>query len=171
MPRTQTTLGSLTDLLDASSRPIYAVDARRRIVYCNPSLASWLDLEPARIIGRLVEYHSEPAADSATRGDGLAPLTDLCPPPRALAGELCAGTISCVARGGGLVHRRANFVPIGGACDPEVSQPEGGVLVLLSDRDLTPQELASELSAEPSADELLRTFRQFRRGLSARFAF
>ena len=51
------TLDSLTDLLEASSRPIYAVDARRRIVYSNRALAAWLDMEPARIIGRVVEYH------------------------------------------------------------------------------------------------------------------
>ena len=170
MAQTLVALDSLTDLFDASGRPIYAVDAQRRIVYSNRALAAWLDLEPARIIGRVVEYHSEPRADRSTKGEGFAPLTDLCPPPRALAGEPCVGTISCVARGGGLVHRRANFIPIGGAHDPEANSPDGGVLVFLLARDLTPQELAAELSGEPSADELHRIIRQFRRAQATRYA-
>ena len=160
MIETLATLDSLTDLLEASSRPIYAVDARRRIIYSNRALAAWLDLEPARIIGRVVEYHSEPLSDRPTKSEGAAPLTDLCPPPRAFAGEPSLGTISCVARGGGLVHRRANFVPIGGV---------DGVLVFLSGRDLNPQELAAELSGDPSADELHRILRQFRRAQATRY--
>ena len=61
MPRPRAIPDSLLELLNESSRPIYAIDDRRRIVFCNPALATWLELEPARIIGRLVEYHSEPA--------------------------------------------------------------------------------------------------------------
>ncbi len=164
MSRIRKTLGSLTDLLDASGRPVYAVDAKRRIVYCNPALAAWLEMEPERIARRLVEYHSEPTASGADKLDADAPLADLCPPPRALAGEPCAGTISCVARGGRLVHRRAEFVPL------DVANAGTGVLVLLADRDLSPQELAAELSGEASADELHRTIRRFRRGEANRYA-
>jgi DNA-binding NtrC family response regulator len=158
-------------LLDASSRPTYAVDAQRRIVYCNAALAKWLDVERERIVGRLVEYHSEPVADSTARGEAVAPLTDLCPPPKALWGESSIGTISCAARGGGLVHRRAQFVPLsaenGGRED---KRREGGVLVFLAERDLTPQELASDVAPEPSADELHRTIRQFRRAEASRYS-
>src|SRR4051794_7220576 len=103
MPRTAATIDSLTRLFDASSRPIYAVDAGREIVYCNRALAQWLDLDLRRIVGRLVEYHFEPTADNE-KGDDTAPLADLCPAPRALAGEACVGTLSCMARGGRLVH-------------------------------------------------------------------
>ncbi|MEX0610889.1 MAG: helix-turn-helix domain-containing protein [Pirellulales bacterium] len=171
MAQTVAALDSLTDLLDASSRPIYAVDARRRIVYCNSALAAWLDLQPARIVGRLVEYHSQPAAGGGSRADELAPLADLCPPPRALTGEPCVATISCLARGGGLVHRRAEFVPLGMANLREAdSRSQSGVLAFLASRDLTPQELASELSGESSADELHRTIRQFRRAQAVRYA-
>jgi DNA-binding NtrC family response regulator len=158
-------------LLDASSTPFYAVDDERRIVYCNRALTSWLDLSRTQIVGRLVEYHSEPAAESTSRVDSAAPLTDLCPPPSALAGEPCMGTISRVARDGGLAHRRANFLPLGAARRSKVGQRQGNcVLVILSDRDLTPQELAADLSGGPTADELHRTIRQFRRAQSARYA-
>lgn len=62
MARTRSTLDSITRLLDESDRPIYAIDSRRRVVYCNAALAQWLQLERERIVGRPVEYHSEHAA-------------------------------------------------------------------------------------------------------------
>jgi DNA-binding NtrC family response regulator len=170
MPRAAP-LDSLADLLDASNRPIYAIDERRQIVYCNRALTAWLDLQRTRIIGRLVEYHSDSSSESAASGEARGPLTDLCPPPRALAGEPSAGTISCVTRSGGLAHRRASFVPLGlSAMSPTGRRNDKGVLVFLADRDLTPQELAAELSDDPSGDELHRIIRQFRRGQTASYA-
>ena len=43
------------------------------------------------------------------------------------------------------------------------------MLVLLGAADLTAQELASQIGGEPSADELHRTIRRFRRGQAARY--
>src|SRR5688500_15481405 len=100
MPRTRSIAESLLELLNKSSRPIYAIDGRRRIAYCNEALATWLELEPKRIVGRLVEYHSEPPIDGENAD--VAPLADLCPSPRALSGEVCIGTISCAIVGGRL---------------------------------------------------------------------
>jgi DNA-binding NtrC family response regulator len=152
---------SLTKLLDSSRRPIYAVSARRQIVYCNGALADWLGLKPDRIVGREVEYHSEPDGAGRKSVDMMGPLAALCPPPLALAGEPGVGTVSCVARDGRLVHRQAEFIPlaVGG----------GGVLVLLSSADMSPQELATEISGEPSADELHRAIRRFRRTQAAQY--
>src|SRR5262245_12107498 len=100
MARTLSPADSLAKLLDESSRPVYVVDTQRRIVYCNSALAEWMDLPTKRIVGRRVEYHSEEQrAEGKVRGD-TAPLTDLCPAPRALAGEVSSGTISCQARDG-----------------------------------------------------------------------
>src|SRR6478672_370624 len=148
MARKNSNIDSMTKLFDGSSRPIYAIDAERRIVYCNRALAAWLDIESSRIIGRVVEYHSEPAAeDDETRDDG--PLTDLCPPPQAFAGEACVGTLSCMARGGRLVHRRAEFIPLGDAekssRKSEPLQSPHAVLAMLAMSDLSPQELAKGL--------------------------
>src|SRR6476660_9449336 len=110
MARKNSNMDALAGLFNDSSRPIYAIDAERRIVYCNRALATWLDIEASRIVGRVVEYHSEPTADDEARD--VAPLTDLCPPPRAFVGEACVGTLSCMARAGRLVHRQAEFVPL-----------------------------------------------------------
>lgn len=175
MPRSQTIADSLIKVLDQSSRPIYVVDAQRRIVYCNPALAAWIDLEPKRIVGRRVEFHSEePKLDEAGRSDA-APLTDLCPPPHVLAGEAGLGTLSCLARGGRMLHRTAEFVPLGRAPKTQKSRDEQSaqqfdVLVLLAGDDLLPQEVAAEVSGEPTADELHRTIRRFRRGQAQRYS-
>jgi DNA-binding NtrC family response regulator len=170
MPRTRAIAESLLDLLNKSSRPIYAIDGRRRITYCNDALATWLELEPKRIVGRLVEYHSEPPADG--QNADTAPLADLCPPPRALAGESCTGTISCAIMGGSLIHRQANFTSLPAVADrrDQKTRRDAGVLVVLADRNLTPEELTAGANADPAAEELHRTIRRFRRLQAARYS-
>lgn len=170
MPKTRTTAASLAELFHQSSRPAYAVDAKRRVVYCNPALAAWMELESARIVGRLVEYHSEPYAESDRHSDLAAPLTDLCPPPKALAGLPCSGTISCSVQEGRLVHRRAEFIPLP-ATEPRAKKTAGyAVLVLLDLDDLSPHELTAEVSADTTSDELHRTIRRFRREQAAAYS-
>jgi DNA-binding NtrC family response regulator len=175
MARKSSNVDALTRLLDNSSRPIYAIDADRRIVYCNRALATWLDIEASRIIGRLVEYHSEPTSDHGESPDDV-PLTDLCPPPRAFAGEACSGTLSCMARAGRLVHRQAEFVPLGDADGEKASRkksqsaPTYAVLAMLAEADMSPQEVAAGLVGEPTPDELHRTIRRFRRAQASRYS-
>lgn len=174
MARKRAAIDGLTKLFDGSGRPIYAIDAERRIVYCNRALADWLEMDPGRIIGRLVEYHSEPTVDDEeAREDG--PLADLCPPPQAFSGEACTGTLSCVARDGRLIHRRADFVPLG-SVDAKSSRktdsaaPACGVLAMLAAADLSTQELATASSVDPAADDLHRTIRRFRKAQASRYS-
>lgn len=176
MARKLANIDSLTTLFDSSSRPIYAIDAERQIVYCNRALATWLGMEPRRIIGRLVEYHSEPATGKGETPEDM-PLADLCPPPRAIAGESCMGALSCLARDGRLVHRRAEYMPLGDfgreQSNRDKSQPAPqryAVLVILSAADMSTQEVASQPTAEPAVDELHRTIRRFRRGQANRYS-
>jgi DNA-binding NtrC family response regulator len=175
MARPLSIADSLTKLLDKSDRPIYIVDPQRRIVYCNPALAEWIDLERMRIVGRRVEFHSEePSSDAADRKD-VAPLIDLCPPPSAIAGEPSNGTISCQTRDGRMLYRAAEFVPLGriGASRESHTADEpsrSAVLVLLAAENFTTQELAKEISSEPTADDLHRTIRQFRRAQARRYS-
>jgi transcriptional regulator with PAS, ATPase and Fis domain len=159
MPKSIKSAQPLVELLNVSERPIYAVDADRRIVYCNPALAAWLELDSKRIVGRLVEYHSEPEAEDESPRELAGPLAGLCPPPRALAGEAATGTASCLARDGRLIHRRADFVPL-----------HVGVLALLAETNLSPHELSAEFSAETATDDLHRAIRRFRRAQVGRYA-
>jgi DNA-binding NtrC family response regulator len=172
-------IASLADLFAASSRPVYAIDARRQIVYCNTTLADWLGLDVERIVGRYVEYHSEAATEDAASRQATGPLIGLCPPPQALGGAQCVGTVGCVARGGRLVHRHGDFVPLFSDGERAASpgggvtgngRSSGGVLVVLAPHDMSPQELSAELSAEPSGDELHRAIRRFRRNQTAQYA-
>ena len=48
MPRPRAIPDTLLELLIESSRPIYAIDERRQIIFCNPALATWLQLEFVR---------------------------------------------------------------------------------------------------------------------------
>src|SRR5262249_10635954 len=114
MSRKRTTIDSLTAPFGGSAQPIYVIDPNSRLVYCNQALADWMGLESKRIIGRPVEFHSEPAAhDENVQTE--SPLPDLCPPPQAIAGEPCTGTISCLAASGRLAHRSAEFIPLAAA--------------------------------------------------------
>jgi DNA-binding NtrC family response regulator len=72
------------------------------------------------------------------------------------------GTVSCLARDGRLLHRRAEFIPLASG------QPV--ILGLLAETDLSPQDLSAELAGEPSADELHRTIRRFRRAQVGHYA-
>lgn len=156
---------SLARLLNASARPVYAVDPLRQIVFSNAALADWLGLEPHEIVGRDVEYHSEPAGGPGAAREAPGPLPGLCPPPRAMAGERSSGTVSCVARDGRLLHRRAEFLPLaaaGGPRNPTGAAGPGGVLVMLEPSDLPTAELAAQLSDEATTDELHRAIRRFR---------
>jgi DNA-binding protein Fis len=164
MPRTSAA-GTLSSLLDRSTRPIYVVDDQRRVIYCNEALAAWLDVARNRIVGRSVEYHSEPPSGVSSDRDD-SPLAGLCPPPRALDGIPCQGTISAMARDGRLAHRHADFVPLGASRNDVTA----GVLVLLASDDLSPHEVAAEMSGEPTPDELHRAIRQFRRGQAVQYA-
>jgi DNA-binding protein Fis len=176
MPRTSAA-GTLSSLLDRSTRPVYVVDDQRRVIYCNEALAVWLDVARNRIVGRSVEYHSEPPSGVSSDRDD-SPLAGLCPPPRALDGIPCQGTISAMARDGRLAHRHADFVPLGASrSDTKARKTPGsnevvpaGVLVLLASDDLSPQEVAAEMSGESTPDELHRAIRQFRRGQAVQYS-
>jgi DNA-binding NtrC family response regulator len=162
----------LIEILQASGRPMYVIDADRRIVYCNPALETWLELPGDRIVGRLVEYHSESGNGELSAHDTADPLTGLCPPPRAMAGEACSGTVSCALLDGRVVQRRADFIPLNVVDSPaDAPSPEwGDVFALLAAADLSPHEWTAELSPDSSADELHRTIRRFRRAQAERFA-
>ena len=158
-------------LLEDAARPIYVVSSDRKIAYCNRGLAEWLGVDAEHVIGRRVEYHSEPDAT------GTEPLFGLCPPPDALDGHETKGTVTCVQRDGRLVHRRAQFIPLIGKqvgtnqdhSATEDSRHACSVMAIVETANLSAEELTQNISSE-SPDELHRAIRRFRRGQSGRFA-
>ena len=110
MPRTRAGFNSLTELLDQSTRPVYAVDdaAANRLLQCGLGGMAGAETGTNRRTARRIPFRAG-LANCVNRRRVAAPLADLCPPPSALAGEPSAGTISCVARDGRLQHRRADL--------------------------------------------------------------
>ena len=153
---------SWVDVLAASSTPLLLVDSDRRLKFANQSLANWIGLPLEQIVGRLVEYHSEPTEeDSEGRSGGV--LTGLCPPPAALAGHRTRATLSCLSRDGRLKHRRGEFLPL--------EEADGfAVLAVLESRDMTPEEVAGSMTPATEADTLHRQLRQLRRDAAKRYS-
>ena len=99
---------AIAKLLASSVVPVYALDERRRIAYCNPACARWLGMEAAVLIGTRCDYHS---AGSPGASEDVA--AGLCPPPDVLHGQRTGGEVSCRDPAGQLRRRRAEFVPPG----------------------------------------------------------
>ena len=102
--------GELARLLAKAAAPVYLLDDDRRLVYCNPACAAWLELEASDLVGQTLSYHSNPAAELAS-----SRLAGLCPPPEAFSGARLTATILC-SRGDGAdakpARRRAEFIPL-----------------------------------------------------------
>ncbi len=90
-------------LFDAADSPIFLLDPRRRIAYCNPACASWLKVESEEdLVGRQCDYHSITNADGS---DSKAAA--LCPPPEAFDGIEITAFID-----NGEEAREMRFLPI-----------------------------------------------------------
>ncbi|HEX3726790.1 MAG TPA: sigma 54-interacting transcriptional regulator, partial [Pirellulales bacterium] len=108
----RTTRPDLIKLLDNSPAPIYVVDEDRRIIFCNAACADWLGVKADVLLGQQCVYHAPPA--DGTPG---AIACELCPPPKALAGQAQAAVIVHVLPGGHIARRDAYFLPLGDGGD------------------------------------------------------
>jgi transcriptional regulator with AAA-type ATPase domain len=152
MPRQRTAAQQLVRQFAAAARPIYLVDDRRVIVYCNPACAAWAGVSEENLIGQTCVYGSPPPDQPA---DLLAAAAArLCPSPNALAGMSGRGTVSVIDVAGRLVFRQAEFWPLSMETLADGSQatsnssvpdeaaifatdPPAGVLVLVESIDLS----------------------------------
>ena len=107
MARTRSSGKQFLALLASSSRPVYALDDRRKILYCNQACAEWLGVDAAELVGRRCDYH---AGDVPT--DELA--AGLCPPPEAFCGTQVTSDVTCRDAAGMVSRRTAEFCPLDG---------------------------------------------------------
>jgi DNA-binding NtrC family response regulator len=151
MIRKRSNITRLARLLAASPLPAYALDDRRRIVYCNEALTKWLGLTPRELIGQRCDYHSEaPTAGSSAIAVGL------CPPPEAFCGTARVAEIAARDATGQVARRRAQFVPLGDTAD---GSP--GVLVLVASEDV-PASAPRAAPNDADSDALHQTLRRLR---------
>jgi transcriptional regulator of acetoin/glycerol metabolism len=97
-------------LLDEASAPVFALDARRQIIFANDALGQWLGIEAELLIGKQCDYR-------AAGGDNAlaAACAALCPPPEAFTGQATDGSVSRLATADRRFDRRAaRFVRIAG---------------------------------------------------------
>lgn len=104
----------LVRLLDASTRPVYALDRERRIVFANAACRAWWD--DADLLGQVCSYHSQPDEQ------GHVPLAGLlCPPPEAFLGQTCSAMVDLSRPEESGRAWSMLFVPLTGMGSSEVS--------------------------------------------------
>ena len=128
MPRQRTAAQQLVRQFSAAGRPIYLVDDRRVIVYCNPACAAWAGVAEEELVGQTCIY-GVPAETIRPSRPAAAAAARLCPPPGALTGGVSRGRVSAstspeigfspgrVFAPGGR-HSHPNFPPRDRRCRP-----------------------------------------------------
>jgi len=156
MARERAIANQLTRLFAATSRPIYAVDDRRRIAYCNAACAEWLAVTMEELVGLRCDYH---AGDSGNRLADVA--ARICPPPDAFGGQTERTIVTC--QNGREVSRRvAEFLPLTG---PDTEQV--GVLVLVEANELQADKESEFTAQEAEQNSLHRRLQEFTAELRA----
>ncbi len=141
-------------MLDATDRPVYVVDGRRRIVFCNRACEDWTGVPRDELIGIECQYHSREDVSPAR-----AAAAALCPPPAVLSGEPLVVEVSVAPSDRPASSRLAQFVPLGLEADDAVA-----VVVVVSDED-EPTEVPARPVDELDAAELHQRLRQHRKRL------
>jgi transcriptional regulator with PAS, ATPase and Fis domain len=116
---------SLRRLLDSASGPLYVVDQKRRVAYCNPEFVKWTGLTLDDLADQRCDYHS-----AATDNMIAQMATALCPPPSAFDGVESSSRLIIENAAGEIVERLVRFAPLGieGDCV--------GVIGILAEQDL-----------------------------------
>ncbi len=159
MPRHRKAAGQLAGALEDSARPIYLLDQRRIVLFCNTACADWAGIAAEQLIGQECHYH----APSAER-DPAAVAARLCPPPEAFSGQPSSGLVSAVGQDGQLAFRLAEFLPITG------SQALGPLLVIAAQADMTETDRPPTADGEATAEQLHAELLRLRRRFAGRYA-
>ncbi len=161
MARQRISAGQLAKMLNSATRPIYVLDDELTVVFCNRACRDWLGQRAEGLLGHRCAYHSDPDPSGAA-----AVATGLCPPPAAMAGRPITAAVSCTRADGGVLSRRARFVPLG-TCPEDLV----GLIAILDAEDLPQPDSAPHPppSQEPRTTDLHEHVRQFRQQAAARY--
>lgn len=145
---------SLARPLAETDSPVFALDPRRTIVYCNPALLAWLGVTAEQLLGKHCDY----AAGEADDPVGAA-LAALAIPPEAFEGSRDSGHL-LKASPEGIVRRGARFTLL-----PQ--QGENWVVAVVDPAD--ENETASVPLVATSHDELHRQVATLRLQIQRRY--
>ncbi|MEO8495452.1 MAG: sigma 54-interacting transcriptional regulator [Planctomycetota bacterium] len=143
MARERAIANQLAKLLGASNLPVYAVDDRRCIVFCNAACADWLGVTVEELIGQRCDYAS---ADSGDRVSDLA--AKLCPPPEDFLVQSTTTRTHILGETDRATPRVAECISLPGEDGENV-----GVLVVL--RDAAADSVAEQHVARPESSQQL----------------
>lgn len=107
MPRPRSSTSNLVRLLNRSSGPIYALNEKRKVIFCNEACATWLKLDVDDIVGKVLEYHSRELDESI-----LEILSGLCPPPEVFSGIESQSIVVAKYPDAIWSRRKARFLPL-----------------------------------------------------------
>ncbi|MCH2125092.1 MAG: sigma 54-interacting transcriptional regulator [Pirellulaceae bacterium] len=155
MARIRSTANALRQLFFESRHPIYALDAERRIIFCNSACANWVGREENELIGQQCGYHSaDLSSEHQTQVNGL------CPTPESFSGQQGSGDIFRITSLGQVERIRADFFPLA-----NVNGEIAGVLTLVGPKPTSENNLATELT--PAG--LHRQLRSLRNDLGSQY--
>lgn len=159
MARSQKSTRALLRLLDGSATPMYVLDGRRTLIFCNAALTQWLGVEAEQLLGVRCDYHEGGEAEPIKR---LA--ARLCPPPEVFQGESRSAAV-VFETPHGTSRRRVEFAPL-----REESGGATAALAIVGVEELAVEESAPPAAAEPEAMRLHRRLTELRHeyGLSRR---
>ena len=131
MARIRSDAKRLAELLSKSGTPIYALDDRRRIIFCNDACTAWLGLQAEQLLGIRCDYHSEPGQHSAS-DPPFENVMALSPPPEAFLGGCLEQQVVYRTPAGPISRRSVRFVSLGDGANcvgvvavvSDVDQPE-----------------------------------------------
>jgi len=107
MARERAIANQLIKLFKAAAGPIFAVDDRREIIYCNAACATTVGVAVEELVGQRCDYHG---GETGNRLTDIAAM--LCPPPECFAGEARTATVQFRAADESLDQRTGQFLPL-----------------------------------------------------------
>lgn len=137
-------------LVERAGQPVYLLDDRSTLLFCNQACAEWVGLPAEMLVGQSCLYHSQ-----ADPGTPEAAATGLAPPPEAWSGLVITGVVSAGWLPQPVRRRRACFVAIKNHDGEPI-----GLLAVLQEEDLSEQ--APEAMSAPLADEATQLHEQLR---------
>lgn len=158
MAKERAIANNLTRLFAATSQPIYAIDDRRRIAYCNDACSQWLGVASEKLVGQRCDYH---AGDSGNRLADIA--ARLCPPPGLATGESTQAVVTR-PKPGPPSQRLTHFIGLQSKDGDQV-----GVLALVDPQDLPTGTIRDQLSHETEHAALHRRLQELAGEMRVRF--
>lgn len=130
MSRTSFTDNALAQLVNQAPEPIYVLDDRRTIIFCNDAVVEWTGTRAEDLIGARADYQVD-----VDRRSPLGVVSGLCPPPAAFSGQECTAQVSCVSADGRLLERAGLFVPLGRYAESQNANDTVSVVAFLAGHD------------------------------------